>query len=140
MQIQVCTAASPMSATRRLTPLTLSLSLSLRRLRQTAGGWRAGRLRHDHQREKRGARGEASSLAVRLRGSDPPPPFSNPPPSHSGVNPALGLWFPTRLLGMGRVGGGGRSWLHNTFKRKLVDFAWNRRFFYLPGACLSFFG
>jgi len=36
----------------------LSLPLSLRRLRQTAGGWRAGRLRHDHQREKREARGE----------------------------------------------------------------------------------
>jgi len=25
-------------------------------------------------------------------------------------------------------------------KRKLVDFAWNRRFFYLPGACLPFLG
>jgi len=53
---------------------SLSLSLSPRRLRQTAGGWRAGRLRHDHQREKREAKGEASSLAVRLR----TPSFSNP--------------------------------------------------------------
>jgi len=33
-----------------------------------------------------------------------------------------------------------RSWLQDTFKRKLVDFAWNRRFFYLPGACSHFFG
>jgi len=33
-----------------------------------------------------------------------------------------------------------RSWLQNTLKRKVVDFAWNRRFFYLPGACLHFFG
>jgi len=32
------------------------------------------------------------------------------------------------------------SWLQDTVKRKLVDFAWNRRFFYLPGACLPFFG
>ena len=40
-----------------LRSLSLSLSLSLRRLRQTAGGWRVGRLRHDHQREKKEARG-----------------------------------------------------------------------------------
>jgi len=33
-----------------------------------------------------------------------------------------------------------RSWLQDTLKRKLVDSAWNRRFFYLPGACLPFFG
>jgi len=33
-----------------------------------------------------------------------------------------------------------RSWLQDTVKTKLVDFAWNRRFFYLPGACLPFFG
>jgi len=33
-----------------------------------------------------------------------------------------------------------RSWLQDTLKRKLVDFAWNRRFFYLPGACSPFFG
>jgi len=33
-----------------------------------------------------------------------------------------------------------RSWLHDTVKRKLVDFAWNRRLFYLPGACSPFFG
>jgi len=33
-----------------------------------------------------------------------------------------------------------RSWLQHTLKRKLVDFAWNRRFFYLPGACSPFFG
>ena len=33
-----------------------------------------------------------------------------------------------------------RSWLRDTLKRKLVDFASNRRFFYLPGACLPFFG
>jgi len=33
-----------------------------------------------------------------------------------------------------------RSWLQDTLKRKLVDFAWNRRFYYLPGACLPFFG
>jgi len=33
-----------------------------------------------------------------------------------------------------------RSWLHDTLKRKLVDFAWIRRFFYLPGACPLFFG
>jgi len=32
------------------------------------------------------------------------------------------------------------SWLQDTLKRKLVDFAWNRRFFYLPGACSPFFG
>jgi len=32
------------------------------------------------------------------------------------------------------------SWLQDTVKRKLVDFAWNRRFLYLPGACLPFFG
>jgi len=32
-----------------------------------------------------------------------------------------------------------RSWLQDTLKRKLVDFAWNRRFFYLPGACSPFF-
>jgi len=32
-----------------------------------------------------------------------------------------------------------RNWLQDTLKRKLVDFAWNRRFFYLPGACLPFF-
>jgi len=55
-----------------LRSLSLPPSLSLRRLRQAAGGWRAGRLRHDHQREKREARREARSLAVRLRGSDPP--------------------------------------------------------------------
>jgi len=30
--------------------------------------------------------------------------------------------------------------LHDTLKRKLVDFAWNRRFFYLPGACSPFSG
>ena len=34
----------------------------------------------------------------------------------------------------------GRSWLQDTVKRKLVDFALNRRFFYLPGACSPFFG
>jgi len=34
----------------------------------------------------------------------------------------------------------GRSWLQDTVKRKVVDFVWNRRFFYLPGACLPFFG
>jgi len=33
-----------------------------------------------------------------------------------------------------------RNWLQNTVKRKLVDFAWNRRFLYLPGVCLPFFG
>jgi len=33
-----------------------------------------------------------------------------------------------------------RSWLQDTLQRKLVDFAWNRRFFYLPGACLPFLG
>jgi len=37
----------------------------------------------------------------------------------------------------GGVGGlskkGRRSWLQDTLKRKLVDFAWNRRFFCLPG-------
>jgi len=33
-----------------------------------------------------------------------------------------------------------RSWLRDTLKRKLVDFAWNRRFFYFPGACSPFFG
>ena len=33
-----------------------------------------------------------------------------------------------------------RSWLQDTVKRKLVDFAWNWRFFYLPGARLPFFG
>jgi len=33
----------------------------------------------------------------------------------------------------------GRSWLQDTLKRKLVDFAWNRRFFYLPDKCLPFF-
>jgi len=33
-----------------------------------------------------------------------------------------------------------RSWLQDTLKRKLVDFAWNRRFFYLPGACSLFGG
>jgi len=33
-----------------------------------------------------------------------------------------------------------RSWLQDPLKRKLVDFAWNRRFFYLPGACSPFFG
>jgi len=32
-----------------------------------------------------------------------------------------------------------RSWLQDTLRRKLVDFAWNRRFFYLPGACSPFF-
>jgi len=32
-----------------------------------------------------------------------------------------------------------RSWLQDTLKRKLVDFAWIRRFFYLPGACSFFF-
>jgi len=32
------------------------------------------------------------------------------------------------------------SWLQDTLKRKLVDFAYNRRFFYLPGACSPFFG
>jgi len=31
-----------------------------------------------------------------------------------------------------------RSWLQDTVKRRLVDFAWNRRFFYLPGACSLF--
>jgi len=43
---------------------------------------------------------------------------------------------------MSTVGGdwkGGRSWLQDTLKRKLVDFAWNRRFFYLPGGCSPFF-
>ena len=33
-----------------------------------------------------------------------------------------------------------RSWLHDTLKRKLVDFAWIRRFFYLPSACSLFSG
>ena len=33
-----------------------------------------------------------------------------------------------------------RSWLQDTLKRKPVDFAWNWRFFYLPGACSPFFG
>jgi len=33
-----------------------------------------------------------------------------------------------------------RSWPQDTLKRKLVDFAWNRQFFYLPGACSPFFG
>ena len=32
------------------------------------------------------------------------------------------------------------SWLKDSVKRKLVDFAWNRRFFYLPGACSFFLG
>jgi len=32
-----------------------------------------------------------------------------------------------------------RSWLQDTSNRKLVDFAWNRRFFYLPGACSPLF-
>jgi len=31
-------------------------------------------------------------------------------------------------------------WPQDTLKRKLVDFAWNRRFYYLPGAYLPFFG
>ena len=30
------------------------------------------------------------------------------------------------------------SWLQDTLK--IVEFAWNRRFFYLPGACSPFFG
>ena len=38
------------------------------------------------------------------------------------------------------VGSRARSWLQDTLKRKLVDFAWNRRFFYLPGACSPFSG
>jgi len=46
----------------------------------------AGRLGHDHQREKREARGEASSLAVRLRGSEPPPSLT-----HSSPTDALAL-------------------------------------------------
>jgi len=33
-----------------------------------------------------------------------------------------------------------RSWLQNTVKRKLVNFEWNRRFFYLPRRVLAFFG
>jgi len=33
-----------------------------------------------------------------------------------------------------------RSWLQDTLNSKLVDFAWNRRFFYLPGACSPSFG
>ena len=32
------------------------------------------------------------------------------------------------------------SWLQDTLKRKLVDFAWHRRVFDLPGACSPFFG
>jgi len=34
---------------------------------------------------------------------------------------------------------GHRSWQQDTLKRKLVDFVWNRRFFYLPSACSPFF-
>jgi len=63
-------------------------------------------LRHDHQREEREARGEASSLAVRLRGSEPP----NPPPSltHSSLTDALALTPPPNstcasVLTSGRV-------------------------------------
>jgi len=33
-----------------------------------------------------------------------------------------------------------RSWLQDTLKRKLFNSAWNRRYFYLPGACSPFFG
>jgi len=68
----------PRNSPRRSRPrhgVTYSLSLCLRRLRQAAGGRRAGRFRHDHQREKREARGEANSLAVRLR---PPPHLDSP--------------------------------------------------------------
>jgi len=32
----------------------------------------------------------------------------------------------------------GRSWLQDTVKRKLADFAWNRRFFF-AGRVLAFF-
>jgi len=32
-----------------------------------------------------------------------------------------------------------RTWLQDILKRKLVNFAWNRRFFYIPGACSPFF-
>jgi len=35
--------------------------------------------------------------------------------------------------------GGGRSWLQDTLKRKLVDFAWNRRFFLFNRRVLAFF-
>jgi len=50
---------------------------------------------------------------------------------------ALGL-APTFGLTLGSPAA--RSWLQDTVKRKLIDFAWNRRFFYLPGACLPVFG
>jgi hypothetical protein len=50
-----------------------SLSLSLSPPPQkAAGGWRAGRLGHDHQRERREERGEASSLAVGSEAQNPP--------------------------------------------------------------------
>jgi len=32
------------------------------------------------------------------------------------------------------------SWLQDTVKRKLVNFAWKLRFFHLPGACSPFVG
>jgi len=32
-----------------------------------------------------------------------------------------------------------RSWLQDTLKRKLVDFAWNRRFFLFTRRVLAFF-
>ena len=44
------------------------------------------------------------------------------------------------LLFLGGYPPRGRSWLQDTLKTKLVDFAWNRRFFYLPGACSPYFG
>jgi len=62
---------------------------------------------------------------------------------------ALSMWLLLVLLikhtlGVGFVADSrkrrARSWLQDTVKRKLVDFAWNRRIFYLPGACSPFFG
>ena len=53
------------------------------------------------------------------------------------VNP-FGLVGIDRLVPRQVTHANSRSWLRDTLKRKLVDFASNWRFLYLPGACLPF--
>jgi len=50
----------------------------------------------------------------------------------------MGGWVYTYKVSM-HIPEKNRSWLQDTLKRKLVDFAWNRRFFLFTRRVLAFF-
>jgi len=127
---------TPPSYIHPLSPPTLPRSLPLGQ----DDAWGAAFRQRDHslrRTECRAAEGESRVDKSSDEGTPllPPPPPPPPPPPSLRVTPSLRRFATQGLLPVWWC----YSWLQDTLKRKLVDFAWNRRFFYFTRRVLAFF-